>query len=327
MTTGNFKDKIFSISSLKGFNELSLEIFHFQYNNVKVYQNYVDALSTKPLEISHYSQIPFLPIQFFKSNKVIINDAIPEIIFTSSGTTGENKSHHYISDLEVYKSSFLKCFEMFYGKVNSLCFLALLPSYMERKDSSLIFMVNELIKQSGNKNSGYYLNNNKNLVEVLQKLKNEKVLLIGVTHALLDFAESINLELPNTMVMETGGMKGRRKELIRSELHEKLKSGFGVTEIHSEYGMTELLSQAYSKGEGIYFCPPWMKVMIRNINDPFENNLFGEKGGINIIDLANYNSCSFISTDDIGKLNNDESFEVFGRFDASDIRGCSLLID
>jgi phenylacetate-coenzyme A ligase PaaK-like adenylate-forming protein len=327
MTSTKFNDKIFSISSLKDFNEISLEIFHFQYHNVQIYHEYVNALSLNPTEITHCSKIPFLPIQFFKTHKVIRNDASHEIIFESSGTTGENKSHHYVSDLEIYKKSFLYCFELFYGSPFDWCILALLPGYVERNNSSLVFMVNELIKLSNNQNSGFYLNDSNTLKAALQNIKREKTLLIGVTHALLDLIESHKITIPNCTIMETGGMKGRRKEIIRSELHDQLKLGFGVNEIHAEYGMTELLSQAYSKGNGVFYSPPWMKIMIRNFNDPFEILPLNEKGGINIIDLANFNSCSFISTDDIGKLNRNDSFEVFGRFDNSDIRGCSLMVN
>ncbi|NVO01338.1 MAG: acyl transferase [Bacteroidetes bacterium] len=327
MTTNNFTNKIFSISSAKEFNDISIEIFHYQYKNVKIYHNYVNALSINPLEIKHFSQIPFLPIQFFKTHNVICDGALPEISFSSSGTTGENVSHHNIADVQVYKNSFIKCFEIFYGKPDDCCILALLPGYIERNNSSLVFMVNELINLSKNQKSGFYLNDNQTLIDILQNLKNEKVLLIGVTHALLDIAETVKLSLPNCTIMETGGMKGRRKEIIRTELHNALKIGFGVNKIHSEYGMTELLSQAYSKGDGIYFCPPWMKVIIRDFNDPLETLNSNEKGGINVIDLANFNSCSFIATDDIGKTNEDNSFEIFGRFDNSQIRGCSLMVE
>jgi phenylacetate-coenzyme A ligase PaaK-like adenylate-forming protein len=249
-------------------------------------------------------------------------------IFTSSGTTGQSTSKHYVTDIELYKKSYLKGFEYFYGSISDYCILALLPSYLERKGSSLIYMIDDLIKKSNHPESGFYLYQIDVLAEKLKKLdsKGEKVLLIGVSFALLDLVEKHQLQLKNTVVMETGGMKGRRKELIREELHGALKKGFGVERIHSEYGMTELLSQAYSHGNGIFKTPPWMKILIRDTEDPLTFLPYGKSGGINVVDLANMNSCSFIATQDLGKKYADESFEILGRFDHSDIRGCNLMI-
>lgn len=324
----NITDKIFNIDSFNDFNETAIEIFLHQYKNNVIYQKFVDHLSVNIKKIEHYKQIPFLPVDFFKSHKIITGKEKAEKVFLSSGTTGTIQSKHFVSNISVYEKSIRKGFEFFYGDIRNYCILALLPSYLEKKGSSLVYMVNDLIKQSKHKESGFYLNNITELVKKLIKLNslNQKVILIGVTYALLDIAENHSLNTPNLILIETGGMKGKRKELIREELHNVLCKGFNISSVHSEYGMTELLSQAYSKGKGIFKTPPWMKILIRDINDPL--TIIDEKqtGGINIIDLANINSCSFIATHDLGKNYNDGSFEVLGRFDISDIRGCNLMI-
>lgn len=319
--------EIFNINSSKDFERLAIEIFHFQYENVTVYRNFCEFLNINPSEVKTLEQIPFLPIQFFKNHKIISNNFEEETIFTSSGTTGNITSKHYISNLKIYEESFQKAFEKEYGNPENFTILALLPSYLEREGSSLIYMVENLIEKSKNPNSGFYLYEMDALIEKLEFLEKsgQKSILIGVSYALLDLIEKRKFRLKNTIVMETGGMKGRRKEMIKEELHEILKEGFGVEQIHSEYGMTELLSQAYSKGDGIFSCPPWMKILIRDAEDAFSFNV-GKSGGINVIDLANLYSCSFIATQDLGKTFADESFEVLGRFDASDIRGCNLMV-
>jgi len=321
-------DKIFKIRTESEFENLAMQIFKYQFHNNKVYQMYIKTLGLNIVKIKEIKDIPFLPIDFFKTHKVVSSTQIPEQIFTSSGTTGSVQSKHFITDIKVYTQSFLNGFSHHYGEVSNYCILALLPSYLERKGSSLVFMVNELIKQSKHVESGFYLDNHAELFEMLnsKNLKNKKVLLMGVSFALLDLIENFGISQPNLIVMETGGMKGRRKELIREELHEILKKGFGLDSIHSEYGMTELLSQAYSSGEGIFTTPPWMKILIRDPNDPFQLIENGQSGGINVIDLANLNSCSFIMTQDLGRITNRNRFKVLGRFDASDIRGCNLLV-
>ncbi len=324
------KQQIFSIQSNQEFEELALEIFKHQIKKNRVYNSFVDYLGCNPQNISTLKQIPFLPVEFFKSKKVISESDVTKYIeFTSSGTTGQITSTHYVSDISIYVESFISAFEIFYGSINDYVIIGLLPSYLERKGSSLVYMVDKLIRESNNGNSGFYLNNYDELKEKLQELKlaKQKTLLLGVTYALLDLAE-LDIELDdNFIVMETGGMKGKRKEMLKYELHSHLKSKLGVKQIHSEYGMTELLSQAYSKGDGVFVCPPWMKILIREINDPLNILPNSKNGGINVIDLANLHSCSFIATKDLGKLSNDGSFEIMGRFDNSDIRGCNLLID
>ncbi|RRQ50374.1 acyl transferase [Maribacter algicola] len=318
---------IFDISSKTEFETKCLEIFQFQYQNNQVYQRFCDYLNIKSEQINTLTEIPFLPIQFFKEHKVVSTLDNEEIIFTSSGTTGSVASKHYVTDLNLYEQSYLKGFENFYGPIENYCVLALLPSYLERDGSSLIYMVNDLIDKSKHPFSGFFLNDLSKLASVLKELEaqKQKTLLIGVSFALLDFADAFKLELEHTIVMETGGMKGRRKELIRKELHEQLKQGFGVKHIHSEYGMTELLSQAYSLGDSLFECPPWMKILVRDTEDPLSLLPKAKTGGINVIDLANVNSCSFIATQDLGKLYESGKFEVLGRFDHSDIRGCNLM--
>ena len=328
MNLNQLKNKIFSIQSDANFNEVALKIFRYQYKNNPVYHEFVSAIKIHPRHVSHYLNIPFLPIEFFKTKKVISGDENILNYFSSSGTTGMMASKHFYQNTDLYQQSFAKAFQQFYGDVTNITILALLPSYLERKGSSLIFMVDSLIRESKNMKSGFYLDGLDSLANEMKMLDEagEKILLIGVSFALLDLVEQYQFNLKNTIVMETGGMKGRRKELVREELHAHLKKGFGVNSIHSEYGMTELFSQAYSVGDGIFNAPSWMKVLIRDINDPL--TLIGNKktGGINVIDLANLDSCSFIATQDLGKTKEDGSFEVLGRFDASDIRGCNLLI-
>lgn len=320
------------------FESTAVEVFQFQYYNNPVYHDYVNALQINAAAVHSIVQIPFLPIRFFKSHRVQTTAFNPEIVFESSGTTGSVNSHHFVKDSILYKESFTKNFELMYGPVRDYCIIGLLPSYLERGNSSLVYMVNELMKQSGHPQSGFYLNQYDKLFTTLTKLElaRQKTILIGVTFALLDFAEKYSLQLEHTIIMETGGMKGRREEMIRAEVHEILQNSFGMSAVHSEYGMTELLSQAYSKGNGIFHCPPWTKVLIRDDEDPllvsmpFEGvprfqTVTSLGGAINIIDLANIYSCSFIATDDAGKLYSDGSFEVLGRIDNSDLRGCSLM--
>ena len=321
-------EDIFSIKSADEFNALALKIFKLQAQNCNVYREYIFHLGLDADEISEITQIPFLPISFFKSHSVLSSTAPVEITFSSSGTTGMVQSSHHVTDVKLYEQSYLQAFTEFYGDVNEYCFLALLPSYQQRSGSSLIYMVNDLIEKSEHPQSGYFLYNHDELLQTLLdlQLKKQKTVLIGVTYALLDFIENFDIDFPELIVMETGGMKGKRKEMVREELHEQLTKGFGVKTIHSEYGMTELLSQAYSLGEGIFNCPNWMKVLIRDTNDPLSLIPNGRTGGINVIDLANINSCSFIATQDLGRINPDQSFEVLGRFDNADIRGCNLLV-
>ncbi len=320
--------KIFSISSEDEFNSASLEIFRHQYENNQVYKKFCDLLKIAPEGIDVIENIPFIPIDFFKSHKILASNDPVEKVFISSGTTGKSTSKHFVTDLSVYRESYLRAFRQFYGPVENYAVLALLPSYLEREGSSLIFMADDLIQKSKHPHSGFYLHNLEELKETLVSLDNsgQKVLLIGVSFALLDLVEKYNFQLKNTVVMETGGMKGRRKELIRTELHQILKNGFGVKSIHSEYGMTELLSQAYSSGKGSFDCPAWMKILIRDPEDALSYLPDNKTGGINVIDLANYNSCSFISTQDLGKKLPDASIEILGRFDNSDIRGCNLMV-
>ena len=321
--------RIFSISSEEEFKNISLEVFQFQYENNLVYRNFCKFLKVIPSEVDQLEKIPFLPIQFFKSDKILSSDSSVEKIFTSSGTTGSATSKHYITHLSVYEESFRKGFQHFYGDIRDYVVLALLPSYLEREGSSLIYMAQDLIEKSNDSNSGFYLNNLEELSKILRRLDKsatKKILLIGVSFALLDLAEKNQFQLKNTIIMETGGMKGRRKEMIREELHQLLKNGFGSTSIHSEYGMTELLSQAYSKGNGVFECPSWMKILIRDPEDALTYVEPGKTGGMNIIDLANINSCSFIATQDLGKVVDKNSVEILGRFDNSDIRGCNLLV-
>ena len=307
---------------------MALKVFRFQYENNPVYQEFCDFLKVEKGNVKSLEQIPFLPIQFFKSHEVLSNSNPIQETFVSSGTTGIITSKHLVTDVSLYESSYKNAFSEFYGNIEDYAVLALLPSYLEREGSSLIYMVKDLITLSNNENSGFYLNDYDALIAKLNDLdaSGQNVLLIGVTYALLDLIELHNFQLKNTIIMETGGMKGKRKEMIREELHEILCKGFGVTSIHSEYGMTELLSQAYSLGNGIFECPNWMNILIRDTEDALTYVSTHKTGGINVIDLANINSCSFIATQDLGKKYPNNSFEVLGRFDSSDIRGCNLMV-
>lgn len=319
---------IFSIESEDAFNSLALAVFKFQFENNTVYRSFCDLLYKHPSDVKTIEDIPFLPIQFFKSHQILSSKASIKDTFSSSGTTGSITSKHYVTDISVYEQSFRSGFNQFYGNISDYVILALLPNYLERKGSSLIYMVNDMIRESSHPESGFYLNNLNDLKRQLTTLNTEgkKVLLIGVSFALLDLVEQYQFNLDHTIVMETGGMKGRRKELVRHELHSILKQGFGVSEIHSEYGMTELLSQAYSKGNGRFTCPNWMRILTRDPEDALSLQQTQKTGGVNVIDLANINSCSFIATQDLGRVYNDHSFEIIGRFDSSDIRGCNLMV-
>lgn len=312
---------------LPDFDTRALELFKHQYQENSLYRNFGKQLRKSPESVRELNQIPFLPVSFFKTKEVKTGDFVPEIIFESSGTTGTDTAKHFIKQSDLYRESFVNGFERFYGEIRDYCILGLLPGYLERTGSSLIWMVNEMIRISGHEESGFYLYDFEKLYEVLQKLEKNKqrTVLIGVSFALLDFAEKYSMNLSNTIVMETGGMKGRREEITRFELHNFLKQKLGVVHVHSEYGMTELLSQAYSSGGGKYKSVPWMKVLVRDEDDPLSVHQTGE-GLLNIIDLANLDSCAFIATDDVIRLSEDGSFEVLGRMDNSDVRGCSLLV-
>jgi hypothetical protein len=317
----------------RNFNELALSVFKFQYHNNEIYRQFCDLLHVKPYSLQHFIQIPFLPIQFFKTHQVVTTPFEPRVIFESSGTTQTINSKHFIKSIALYKKSFIKTFERFYGKIDNYCILGLLPSYLERENSSLVMMVDELIKRSNHPLSGFYLDDFEKLHNTIlsNEIKEQPTLLFGVTYALLDFAERYPMALANTTIIETGGMKGRRDELTRNQVHGILQKKLGLSSIHSEYGMTELLSQAYSTSNGIFKCPPWMKILLREENDPFsiKNNKDASQnpitGIINVVDLCNLYSCSFIATDDTGKLYGNDSFEVLGRLDNSGIRGCSLM--
>lgn len=318
----------FNTSTFQSFEREAMKTFRFQAINNDVYRRFIALLGIDISKVQELQQIPFLPIEFFKSHDILSSKNPIEQVFTSSGTTGVVQSRHLVTDLHVYEQSFTQTFTHFYGNIENYVVLALLPGYLERKGSSLIYMVDDFIKKSHSKNSGFYLNELDSLSDMLIDLdaKGEKILLIGVTYALLDLLEKRKFQLKNTIVMETGGMKGKRKEMVRNELHELLGSGFGISKVHSEYGMTELLSQAYSLGDGIFETPPWMKILIRDTEDPFHKLETGMTGGLNVIDLANINSCSFIATQDLGRKVADNKFEILGRFDHSDIRGCNLMV-
>ncbi len=305
----------------------ALDIFRLQAANNPVYASFLEALKIDPLLVSSVDKIPYLPIRFFKTQEVKTGSFEPQAVFESSGTSGMTHSRHLVKDLSLYEKSFTRGFEFFYGPVQDWCIIGLLPSYLERKNSSLVCMTDRLIRLSGHPQSGFYLDQYEVLLSVLKDLEKQgqKTWLIGVSFALLDFAEKFSAGLRNTVIIETGGMKGRGPEMIREELHAIIKRSFGVPAVHSEYGMTELLSQAYSKGGGLFHCPPWMKILLRDEEDPFVVKHTGT-GTINVIDLANIHSCSFIATDDAGKLYPDGSFEVLGRVDGSDLRGCSLML-
>ncbi|MGX1023499.1 LuxE/PaaK family acyltransferase [Psychroflexus sp. MBR-150] len=321
-------NRVLNIKTETDFKTLCFKVFEYQYNNCEVYQKFCKHFNKHPDNVNSLKSIPFLPIEFFKKFKILSSQQLVQKVFTSSGTTGQQTSKHHITDIELYQKNFCQIFQAQYGSIEDYTILALLPSYLERNGSSLIYMVNHLIEKTRQPDSGFFLDDLNRLKETLLKLeaKKQKTILIGVSFALLDFVESYNLKLNHTIVMETGGMKGRRKEITRDELHQKLTKGFGVKHIHSEYGMTELLSQAYSKADGIFELPPTMKVFIRDPEDPlhiFED--FTKTGGINVIDLANINSCAFIATQDLGQNVKKNKLKIIGRFDYSDVRGCNLL--
>jgi hypothetical protein len=322
------QNAVFNIQNQSDFKTCALQVFRHQFKNNTVYRSFCDLLYIHSSDVKKVEEIPFLPIQFFKSHAVLSSTQAVKETFTSSGTTGSSVSKHMVTDLSWYTKSYTKGFEHFYGPIEEYTVLGLLPNYLERDGSSLIYMVDDFMKKSNKPASGFYLNNLTELSKTLIALdkKGEKVLLIGVTFALLDLIERQQFKLQNTIIMETGGMKGRRKEIIRNELHEILCAGFGVSKIYSEYGMTELLSQGYSSGDGVFYCPPWMKILARDTEDALTMVGTNKTGGLNVIDLANYNSCSFIATQDLGKVDNNGSFEVLGRFDHSDIRGCNLMV-
>ena len=325
---------IITTTNNQNFVANALAVFNYQYANNTFYRTYCDIIKVNAAAVNSIEKIPFLPIQFFKSKIIKTTDFETEIIFESSGTTGSINSRHYVKDVSIYEKSFINSFKNFYGNSNNYCVIGLLPSYLERKGSSLVYMVNDLIQKSENEDSGFYLYDYEKLKTVLIKneIAKQPTILIGVTYALIDFVEQYSMKLNHTIVMETGGMKGRREEMTRKEVHLLLTKKLGVTVVHSEYGMTELLSQAYSKKDGIFNCPPWMKILVRSEDDPF--NIIEAKnvvkdyatGAVNIIDLANIYSCSFIATDDAGKLYKNDSFEITGRLENSDIRGCSLMV-
>lgn len=321
----SFKAQLFSINDLN-FEENALQLFKYQATQNKIYAAYILALGIVPEEINDISKIPFLPISFFKNHPIKTGEWEEEMIFESSGTTGESTSKMYVEDLAFYQKVAVYIFQEMYGNLSNFNVLALLPSYLERKNASLVYMADDFIKKSGD--SGFYLDDMPALIKKLTKQKepNLRTLLIGVSFALLDLAEAHQSDLDNTVIMETGGMKGRRKELTRHELHKILQDSFGLKTIHSEYGMTELTSQAYSKGKGLFHSPPWMQISVRDINDPFSKVKKGKSGGINIIDLANITTCAFIETKDLGRLHENNGFEVLGRFDNSDVRGCNLMM-
>ncbi|MFO8235685.1 MAG: acyltransferase [Bacteroidales bacterium] len=326
-----WEEEVFNIRNNRHFERLARKIFLYQYHYNSVYQDYCKYLDVRPVKDIRLNDIPFLPIHFFKTHEVITGKKTYELYFESSGTTGMYRSRHYVKKSSLYEMSYRRGFHQFYGNPVDYCILALLPYYSENEHSSLISMVNGLINQSGCSESGFYLDDLSKMADKLRRLKRmgKRIMLFGVSFALLDLAENYPMDLENAIVMETGGMKGQRKELVREELHEQLKTGLGVNTIHSEYGMAELLSQSYSKGNGKFQAPPWQKVLIRDAYDPLDVQNSGSgiiNGGINMIDLANIYSCSFIETKDIGSLHPDGTFEVLGRFDYSDVRGCNLMI-
>jgi phenylacetate-coenzyme A ligase PaaK-like adenylate-forming protein len=319
---------VFSNKNQSDFGEQALDLFRYQYAGNPVYRLFADLIGKEPAKVKTLMDIPFMPVGFFRDHVIMTGKAGIEIIFESSGTTGMIPSKHYVKDLRMYEDSFIAGFRMFYGDPSGYLIAALLPSYTERPGSSLVYMADKLIRMSGHRKSGFYKKGSSGLIRLLRRERDKKVLLLGVSFALLDLAEKHEADLSHVIIMETGGMKGRRKELTREELHAILKKRFKTGSVHSEYGMTELLSQAYSKGEGIFHGPPWMKVMVRDPWDPLTlTDEPGKTGGISIIDLANIDSCAFIATGDLGKLHPDGGFEVLGRFDNADLRGCNLLVD
>jgi phenylacetate-coenzyme A ligase PaaK-like adenylate-forming protein len=321
-------EKIFEVSNEWQFNELALEIFQFQFNNNPIYRTWCENLQRTPGSVTALDEIPFLPVEFFKNFPIKTWQGDPITTFSSSGTTGQITSQHLVADTYIYEQSLVNGFQLEYGAPSDWIIIGLLPAYLERPGSSLVYMTDILIRQSGQKESGFYLNNYEELVELLTRLKedNRKVWLIGVSFALLDMAEKMPKAWENLVVVETGGMKGRRREMIRVDLHETIRTNWNITRLHSEYGMTELFSQAWMNDSGRFHTPPWMKVMIRETDDPFSYAENGKTGGINVVDLANLDSCTFISTSDLGKKFADETFDVLGRFDHSDVRGCNLMV-
>lgn len=318
--------QVFNVNA-STFEKVALQVFEYQYFKCTIYNKFCNGLGAHPSQVKTLNDIPFLPVSFFKTHKVISAEHVEEKVFESSGTTGSVSSKHYVADIGLYQYSFTKGFHHFFGHPADYCILALLPSYIERGNSSLVYMAESLIKQSGHPKGGFYLNEFDKLKSVLADLKQagQKTILLGVTFGLLDFVEQHQINFPELIVMETGGMKGRREELTRAQVHEVLTRGFGVNKIYSEYGMTELLSQGYSKGDGVFDTPPWMKIVVRDMYYPAGRLQPGQAGGVNIIDLANVYSCSFIATDDIGKLNENGMFEVLGRMDNAEVRGCNLM--
>lgn len=338
----DLRKQIFTIQNGNDFTALALKVFDYQYKNCAIYRKYVDMIRCDSNKITAIEQIPFLPIEFFKTQRIIADGYTPQLTFTSSGTTGNQTSTHFVADKTLYEESFLRCFEQFIGKPEEFVILGLLPSYLERQNSSLVYMVNELIIRTKNTDSGFYLYDFEKFAEKLQNLSDsgQKTIVFGVGFALLDVVEKYRFNLNNVLVFETGGMKGRRKEITREELHLALTEGFNVDVIYSEYGMTELLSQAYStpplpppkEGNMIknvtFQTPAWMKILIRDPQDPLSIvNQPNTRGGVNVVDLANLYSCSFIATQDLGKIHPDGSFEILGRLQNADIRGCNMLVE
>jgi hypothetical protein len=326
LITQELKSNVLSINNEQSFTNVAFKLFDLHKNHNPIYQKFIQSLPSRFHNPAKIDAIPFLPIDFYKSHDVGILGLEIKEVFTSSGTSSSTPSRNLVPDLNWYLEICLQNFNLFYGDIKDYCILALLPSYLERDGSSLVVMANMLIEQSANSNSGFYLNELDLLKQNLEEAQNkgQKTILLGVSFALLDFTDKYHINFPELIVMETGGMKGKRKELIRNELHDYLKRGFGVSKVHSEYGMTELFSQAYSKGDGKFGTPPWMKVLIRDANDPFELIANNQTGGINVIDLSNLYSCPFIATQDLGKISGNK-IEILGRFDNSDIRGCNLL--
>ena len=312
--------------SSKAFDLQAIQLYEEQFSNNPIYRSFCDLVHKHPSDCESVIKIPFLPISFFKTHKVLTGNPECSHIFESSGTGGKTSSHH-VADIEVYEQSFFNCFELFYGHPNQFAVIGLLPGYLDKPNSSLIYMMKKLIEMSDCADSGFYLDNYQKLYDILKRREqaNQKTFLLGVSFSLMDFAEQFPSSLQHTIVVETGGMKGRRKELVREELHAQLKQTLDVKGIQSEYGMTELLSQAYAKDNGRFRCPPWMKVLVRNPNNPLDIQAHGT-GCLNIIDLANKNSCAFIGTDDLGRVYSDGTFEVIGRADSSDVRGCNLMV-
>jgi phenylacetate-coenzyme A ligase PaaK-like adenylate-forming protein len=327
-TFKGFNPDIYSVNE-QNFEDIALQLFHFQAENNPVYKSFISHIPCNIRSVSKLAQIPFLPISFFKNHVVKTGAWVPEAKFTSSGTTGQQTSTHMVKNLDFYLTHSAQCFKYFFGDVEDYHFLALLPSYLERRDSSLVSMISYFIEKSHSRFSAFYLQNIGKLLEDLEKLRKDgkKTVLWGVTFALLDLAERYHPDLSHCLVFETGGMKGRRAEITRPELHSILCGGFNVREIYSEYGMTELFSQAYTEGKSAFYCPPWMRILVRDMTDPFQKGLLNESGGINVIDFANTDSVAFIETEDIGKVYADGSFEVLGRFDNSDVRGCNLMVE